>query len=111
MSFRCTNAFLFADKLYPGGVLIADDDPILQTHAGHFAEVTYPAAGVETATAAPGEKREAQPDLAAYLAAEDAHNTAVVEWLAAEEQHNAASAAQTPPAPARGSTTRTKGTN
>lgn len=43
MSFRCTNAFWFAGRVYPGGSLVEDHDPILETHRAYFAEVGAPA--------------------------------------------------------------------
>lgn len=49
-----------APRVYPGGELVADDDPILKTHGQLFADVsgaTRTARGVEAATAGPGELR------------------------------------------------------
>jgi len=46
--------------VYGGGILVSDDDPILQSHGGHFARVsavTMLSTATETATAAPGEHR------------------------------------------------------
>lgn len=59
MTYRCTNAFEYANRIYPGGVQIEDDDPILASHSGHFAKVqTAPSfVAAETASAAPGEVR------------------------------------------------------
>lgn len=66
MSYRCINAFDYANRIYPGGAQIEDDDPILATHAAHFAKVvTVPSfAATETASASPGEVRvpETEPE-------------------------------------------------
>ncbi|MGU3650678.1 hypothetical protein [Mycolicibacterium sp. A43C] len=97
MSHRCIDAFEFAGKLYPGGGLIADNDPILQTHAAFFAKVQDNTVGTETATLAPHEVRTpadtAEPtpaDLEAWLAAETQWEEDVQAWLLAEEDHQAA---------------------
>ncbi|MBK8772557.1 MAG: hypothetical protein IPM06_19325 [Rhizobiales bacterium] len=59
MSHRCTNGFIFADQVYPGGLMVADDNPILKTHSANFARVAEPPAPrTETASAAPGVFRE-----------------------------------------------------
>lgn len=58
MSYRCINAFEFANTIYPGGFQVSDGHPILATHLAHFAKVDEPAAPTETASAAPGEFRE-----------------------------------------------------
>lgn len=51
MSFRCINAFSYEDRMYPGGMLVDDDAPILDTHRAHFAHVDVPATpGAETAS-------------------------------------------------------------
>lgn len=62
MSYRCVDPFATATgDVYPGGCLVADSDPILQTHLAHFARVDEPVASrTETATAAPGEHRAAK---------------------------------------------------
>ncbi|WP_280371156.1 hypothetical protein [Nocardia wallacei] len=61
MTFRCINAFAYGDRIVAGGVEVADDDPILASHAAHFVEVGQPAPAmrpsVEATTAAPGERR------------------------------------------------------
>lgn len=57
MSYRCINAFMYADRVYPGGIQVSDGDPILKTHAAHFARVEVAAPFTETATATPGETR------------------------------------------------------
>lgn len=59
MSFRCINAFMFADNVYPNGLEVADDAAILRTHAGHFAQVDQPTLtrSVEQAVAEPGGMR------------------------------------------------------
>ena len=97
MSHRCINAFEFAGKIYPGGGLIADNDPILQTHAAFFAEVQGNTVGAETATLAPNEVHTppvpAEPtaaDVEAWLAAETQWEEDVQAWLLAEEEHRAA---------------------
>lgn len=61
MSFRCIDAFVFDDRVYPNGVQVADNDPILKTHSGHFAEVdeSAPFRAVEQAVAEPGGLRAA----------------------------------------------------
>lgn len=88
MSFRCINGFAFGDSTYPGGAQVEDDDPILETHRDHFAQVHIPAgSGVtETAVVDP----DAESNTLAWLAAEESHNAEVIAWLAAEEEHNAA---------------------
>ena len=73
MTYRCTGGFaVWSDgrpRVFSGGALVADDDPILKTHGASFEPVeTYTArrsaapqsasAAVETATAAPGEARQ-----------------------------------------------------
>lgn len=58
MSYRCINAFEFAGAIYPGGVLVEDDDTILATHGSFFARVDLPpGSATETATAGPAEPR------------------------------------------------------
>lgn len=58
MSYRCTDAFIFADQVFPGGTLVDDNHPILKTHSANFAKVDEPpAAKTETASAAPGQAR------------------------------------------------------
>lgn len=56
MSYRCIDAFLFGDDVYPNGLEVADDAAILETHRGHFAKVDEPhqARAVEQASATPG---------------------------------------------------------
>lgn len=63
MSFRCINAFAFKDVVYPNGYQAEDDDPILKTHADHFAEVEhgFTARAVEQAEAKPGGLRATAP--------------------------------------------------
>lgn len=64
MSYRCVNAFVFADKMYANGCVIADDDAILRTHTDHFArvdETVAAAAAVEQAVAEPGGLRSVTP--------------------------------------------------
>lgn len=64
MTKRVTSGFSVwvdgAPVVYAGGVLVADDDPILKTHGHLFADAdtfTRPRSGPEEATAAPGEQR------------------------------------------------------
>lgn len=59
MKFRCINAFAFDDKVYPGGLEVDGDDPIMRSHRAHFAQVEQASSPVvsEVATAAPGEPR------------------------------------------------------
>ena len=72
MTYRCTGGFAFYEdgtpRVYGGGVLVADSDPILTTHGAHFERAEdftdrraalprSAGAAVETATAAPGERR------------------------------------------------------
>jgi hypothetical protein len=63
MSFRCINAFAFGDAVYGNGFQVEDDDPILKTHADHFAEVEHGFTGraVEQAEAKPGGLRATTP--------------------------------------------------
>lgn len=62
MSYRVTDPFIFADQVYPGGLQVDDDHPILKTHSANFAKVAEPPAlNTETASAEPGEKRDVQP--------------------------------------------------
>lgn len=61
MSHRCINPFEFSGRVYPSGVEVADDDPILDTHRSHFAEVEVAPRFGETATAVPGDQRVATP--------------------------------------------------
>lgn len=65
MSHRCTNAFEYASRIYPGGCQVADDDPILKTHAANFVRVETVPAFTETATVVPGEQRAVSPSLPA----------------------------------------------
>lgn len=108
MSYRVVDAFVYLEAVYPGGRQVEDDDPILQTHAHHFAKVSDTAAGAaETATAAPGQLRHPtvpatpEPDLGAWLDAENAHHNDVLAWLAAEEEHNTPAPPQQTQAPRR----------
>lgn len=57
MSYRCTNAFIFADRVFPGGMEVDDDHPILKTHAANFARVGEHVSAVEAASATPGVPR------------------------------------------------------
>lgn len=57
MSYRCTNAFIFADQVFPGGMEVDDNHPILKTHAASFVRVGEPARATETASAPPGVPR------------------------------------------------------
>ena len=57
MTYRCINAFIFADQVFPGGMKVDDDHPILKTHAANFARVDEPPVAVETASASPGVPR------------------------------------------------------
>ena len=58
MSYRCANAFIFADRVYPGGFQVEDGDPILMSHSQFFVKVDVPpAARTEVAAAAPGDAR------------------------------------------------------
>jgi len=71
MTYRCTGGFAAPGESGPrvisGGTLIADDDPILKTHAQFFEpvesftsrrdSVPRSVGAVETATAEPGEQR------------------------------------------------------
>lgn len=70
MSHRCIDAFVFDDRVYPNGIQVDDSDPILKTHAGHFAEVdeSGPARAVEQAVAEPGDLRSAPKKAAAKKA-------------------------------------------
>lgn len=62
MSFRCTNAFVFEDRVYPGGSQVGDDDPILKSHGDNFAKVDESAIrATETTTAVPAEQRIVEP--------------------------------------------------
>lgn len=63
MSFRCINAFVFGDVVYPNGFQAEDNDPILKTHGDHFAEVDQSVANrmVEQAEATPGGLRAKTP--------------------------------------------------
>lgn len=97
MSHRCINAFEFAGKIYPGGAQIADDHPILQTHAAFFAKVQDNTVGAETSTLAPNEvhtppvpTEPTAADVEAWLAAETQWEEDVQAWLLAEEDHQAA---------------------
>lgn len=76
MSHRCIDAFVFDDRVYPNGIQVDDSDPILKTHAGHFAEVdeSGPARAVEQAVAEPGGLRSA-PKKAAKKAPAKATST------------------------------------
>jgi hypothetical protein len=64
VSHRCINAFEYANRIYPGGCEVADDDPILSSHREHFAKVDPVPSFVatETASATPGEKRAVEPE-------------------------------------------------
>lgn len=113
MSYRCTDPFLYGEKIFAGGALVPDDHPILQTHAEHFTKVEESHVGTETASSGPNEVRTPtsaaaeQEDLAAWLAAESKYEDEVQDWLAAEEQYQtdvaawlaAEAAASTTPAP------------
>jgi hypothetical protein len=59
VSYRCTNAFWFNNKIYSGGAQVADNDPILKSHGDSFTKVREEVAAkaTETATSAPGEQR------------------------------------------------------
>lgn len=57
MTYRCTGAFIFADQVFPGGMEVDDDHPILKTHGSSFVRVGEPVRATETATAAPGVPR------------------------------------------------------
>ncbi len=59
MSFRCTNAFTYLERVVSGGALVDDDDPILTTHAAHFTKVNEPPAptGETASTMTPRAKR------------------------------------------------------
>lgn len=94
MSHRCINAFLYDNQVYPGGQLVADDHPILETHADFFAKVEDHRVGSETASQGPGELRAPTPavdpeaaDVATWLAAESQYHEDVQAWLLAEEQY------------------------
>lgn len=54
MTYRCTGAFIYADQVFPGGMEVADDHPILRTHPSSFVRVSEPPRAAETASAAPG---------------------------------------------------------
>jgi hypothetical protein len=75
VTYRCVNAFDYDNKVYPGGVLVADDHSILDTHAQHFAKVDELTRGVETASAAPGEQRAVPPAKKAHPASKAAAKT------------------------------------
>ena len=68
MSYRCISAFEFAGVIYPGGLLVDDDNTIIATHAAFFARVDESHTATQTATAAPGEKRDV-PHVAPHAAA------------------------------------------
>lgn len=74
--YRCINAFAYGDQIYSGGVQVDDGDPILATHASHFARVearpVARLAAVEEATAAPGERRALSTGVAKKTAAKKA---------------------------------------
>ncbi|HQE16656.1 MAG TPA: hypothetical protein PLD01_16515 [Mycobacterium sp.] len=58
MSYRCIDAFIYADQVFSGGQQVDDDHPILRTHRANFAKVNEAGPSVtETASAAPGEVR------------------------------------------------------
>lgn len=61
MSYRCTDPFIFADQVFPGGLQVDDDHPILKSHSANFAKVDEPVVRTETASAAPGEARAVAP--------------------------------------------------
>lgn len=61
MTYRCTGGFIFAEQVFPGGMEVDDDHPILKTHAANFARVGEPATATETASAAPGVPRFIPP--------------------------------------------------
>lgn len=65
MKHRCINAFWYAGKVYPGGVEVDANDPILTTHASHFTPTetaeAKPSPRIEQATATPGELRQVAP--------------------------------------------------
>lgn len=62
MSYRCIDAFEFCGVIYPGGLLVDDDNPILTSHKGFFVRVADAApVKTETATAAPSELRAVAP--------------------------------------------------
>ena len=94
MSYRCTNPFLYGERIFAGGALVPDDHPILQTHAEHFAKVEESHVGTETASSGPSEVRTPtsaagdQEALAAWLAAESQYEENVQAWLLAEEQYH-----------------------
>lgn len=69
MSYRCISAFEFAGVIYPGGILIEDGDPIVTSHEAFFARVNDSHAATQTATAAPGEKRDVSQSAPAYVPA------------------------------------------
>lgn len=70
MSYRCVEPFATATgDVYGGGCIVSDDDPILTTHASHFARVNEPVLRTETATAAPSEHRAAPKKAPAKKAA------------------------------------------
>lgn len=70
MSHRCINAFEFGGVIYPGGLQVEDDDPILASHADCFAKVEVPPAQrTEVASAAPKETRAPAKKLPAKKAA------------------------------------------
>ena len=59
MGYRCIDAFEYAGVIYPGGLLVEDGDAIVTSHRTNFTHVEESMSAVETATAAPGEFREA----------------------------------------------------
>lgn len=71
MSHRCIDAFVFDERVYPNGIQVDDSDPILKTHAGHFAEVDESGVSraVEQAVAEPGGLRSAPKKAPAKKAA------------------------------------------
>lgn len=61
MSFRCVSAFIYADKVYSGGTLVADSDPILKTHGDYFKRIEESVSPARTETAAADTPRVLQP--------------------------------------------------
>jgi len=85
VSYRCINAFEFDGVIYPGGMLVADGAPIVASHRQHFAHVDVPRLAVETATAGPGERRDAPTHAPAKAAKRPAHKSVKSEVKLEEE--------------------------
>lgn len=87
MSFRCINAFVFGEKVFPNGYEAGDDDPILKSHRDHFAEVQAGSVGlaIEQATATPGGLRATPAKKATPKAAKPAGSKSETDGNSKEE--------------------------